>query len=65
MCFCPEDVLLFFEQVWNPHFFVLTATKLHYTEETNPASTNDDDDEDNDVNTKTEARTDLSQFTIE
>lgn len=37
------------EQVWNRHFFVLTATKLHYTEETNQTSTNDDDDDESEV----------------
>ena len=32
-------------QMWNAHFFVLTPTKLHFTEETSQLTGNDDDDD--------------------
>jgi len=37
-------------QQWNAHFFLLTATKLHYTDETSVLCQNDavDEDEDDD-----------------
>jgi len=37
-------------QQWNAHFFLLTATKLYYTDETSVFSQNDavDEDEDDD-----------------
>ncbi|XP_071504089.1 1-phosphatidylinositol 4,5-bisphosphate phosphodiesterase gamma-1-like [Diadema antillarum] len=33
------------DQEWAPHFFVLTDTKLYYTEETNTQTNQDDDDD--------------------
>jgi len=44
-----------FAQEWNPHFFALTSTKLHYTEETNTINQNDEDEEaTNQINTEHE-----------
>lgn len=42
---------LLFWQEWNQHFFVLTSTKLHYTEETSRTNAEDDDDDDGSINT--------------
>ena len=66
--FCSADclrkrayLLLFIEnkyvkclQQWNAHFFLLTATKLYYTDETSVFSQNDNIDEDEDVEEKEE-----------
>ena len=41
-------------QQWNAHFFLLTATKLYYTDETSVLSQNDTIDEDEDVEEKEE-----------
>jgi len=41
-------------QQWNAHFFLLTATKLHYTDETSVFSQNDVVDEDDEDDEETE-----------
>jgi len=41
-------------QQWNAHFFLLTATKLYYTDETSVFSRSDTIDEDEDVEEKEE-----------
>ncbi len=38
-------------QEWHPHFFVLTPTKLHYTDETSALQTNEEEDDDGADNT--------------
>ncbi len=44
-------MVILLQTVWNRHFFVLTPTKLHYTEETSMMSQPEEDEEDtNDVN---------------
>lgn len=34
---------------WLPHYFVLTQSKLHYTEETNMTGVQDDDEDDDET----------------
>ena len=41
-------------QQWNAHFFLLSATKLYYTDETSVFSQNDTVDEDEDADEKEE-----------
>jgi hypothetical protein len=56
--------LHFYSQQWNAHFFLLTSTKLYYTDETNLISQNyagdeEDDDkeeEENAANSQMEVR---------
>lgn len=44
-----------FLQEWNPHFFALMATTLHYTEETNTLNQNDENEEEtNQINNEHE-----------
>ncbi|XP_060063123.1 1-phosphatidylinositol 4,5-bisphosphate phosphodiesterase gamma-1-like [Ylistrum balloti] len=45
-----------FENIWHPHFFVLTSTKLHYTGETDQNQQEEDDGEDDNGSVTNEDR---------
>nr|XP_054762576.1 1-phosphatidylinositol 4,5-bisphosphate phosphodiesterase gamma-1-like [Lytechinus pictus] len=51
-----EDPL---DQEWAPHYFVLTDTKLYYSEETNTQASQDDDDDASSIEPPSKAQSEL------